>query len=567
MDQILASPTRKFVDHDFDAGSLPACEALFERLQSRPIESVADLEQWLLDESELTSCIGAELARRYIAMTRATDDAEAREAYVSFERDVMPRVKVLSDRLDKRFLSCPHAAELDPARYEVLLLKRRTRSAIFREANTELQKREAELQTRHQETMAALTVSFDGKQLTLQQLAPYMEEQDRSLREGAFRAGIEARRRTWGAMEDVFDELVAIRTAMAANAGHASYIPFRFLELQRFDYAEEDCRQFHASVERHVVPAVRELNRRRAAALRLEALRPWDVDVDPEGSPPLKPFSTERELIDLARGIFGRVDPRFAREFDVLVERDLLDLMSRKGKAPGGYQYALEDERVPFIFANAAGLHRDVQTLLHEGGHAFHTLLSRHLDLSADRDCWIEFAETTSMSMELMGLERLAPAYAPADAARARRQHLEGILRVLVWIASIDAFQLHVYAHPDEPRDARREAWLAIRRRFSTGVDWSTFEDALAMQWIGQIHLFHHPLYYVEYGIAQLAALQIWREFRRDPGAAVESYRSALSLGGSKRLPELFAAAGILFDFSEAMVGELVAEVVRELPA
>jgi oligoendopeptidase F len=560
-----ASPVWNFVPSPFDAGTLDTLEPRFAELAQRPLPSAAALETWLRDESELLSRIGAEQARRYVRMTRRTDDADAKAAYLALEQQVMPRVKVLSDELDRRFLACPWLTSLDERTYEVLVRRRRTQAEIFRAENTLLQQRESELQTRQQARMGGISVAFDGRSLTLQQLGPYYESQDRAVREGAFRASLAARSAHWPELEAIYDELVALRTQIARNAGFTTYTPFRFLELGRYDYDEATCRRFHDAIAQCVVPAVRELDRARAAKLGVPKLRPWDLEVDPAGRPPLRPFTTQDELIGLARRTFAAVDPRFADEFDALVERDLLDLMSRPGKAPGGYQYQLEDERFPFIFANSVGVHHDLQTLLHEGGHAFHSLLCRHHDLLAFRDYPIEMAETASMSMELLGLEQLRAIYSAEDAQRAYEKHLEGVLRTLTWIASIDAIQQWVYGKPHHTRDERRTAWLDIRRRFGGEIDWSGLDDALAMQWIGQTHLFNHPLYYIEYGIAQLAALQVWSNYRKDPVRALGAYRSALALGGTRPLPELFAAAGVTFDLSTTMLGGLVDDVMRQL--
>lgn len=562
---ILAPVTWHFVPADLKAGELAALEPAFATLQERELPDAAAIECWLRDESELMARIGAELARRYIRMTCHTEDASAREAYLAMEQQVMPRVRVLADALDRKFLSTPALDQLDKARLGVLVRRRRTAASIFREANTLLQQEEAGLQARQQEVMGGISIDFEGRPHTLQQLAPYYESQDRALRERAWRAALAARRATWAELETVLDRLVALRTQMGRNAGFDTYTRFRFLELGRFDYTEADCIAFHRAVEQCVVPAVRRLDERRARALGLGALRPWDLEVDPEGRPPLRPFATEPQLVELCTRVFAAVDERFADEFAVLVEHQLLDLMSRKGKAPGGYQYTLEDTRLPFVFVNGVGIHQDVQTLLHEGGHAFHAILSRHFDLGAYRDSPIEFAETASMSMELMGLERIEAAYSAADARYAHARHLESVLRTLPWIASIDAFQHWLYANPQHTHDERRAAWISIRGRFAPAVDWSGLEDAAAMQWIAQGHLFQHAFYYVEYGIAQLAALQVWRNFRRDPRGAVSAYRTALSLGGSRTLPELFAAAGVEFDMGERLMGPLVDAVVQRI--
>ena len=567
MPSLFPSPAWTFVPHDLDAGNLPALEALFDDLAGRPLASREQLERWLRDESELQSRIAAEQARRYVRMTRHTDDSAAKNAYLAMESEVMPRVKVRSDGLDKKLLASPALATLPDDPYAVVIRRRRTQSELFREPNTELQRQESELQTRQQGLMGGIKVEFDGRTLTLQQLAPYAEQQDRTVREAAYRAALAARRARWPELEEIYDRLIALRTDIARNAGFATYTPYRFLELGRYDYTEATCRQLHDTIAECVVPAVRELDRRRATALGLPRLRPWDLEVDPEGRPPLRPFTTETELIAICRRLVHAVDPTFATWIDELVHRDLLDLMSRSGKAPGGYQYQLEDDRVPFVFANGVGVHHDVQTLLHESGHAFHSLLCRHFDLLACRDYPIEIAETASMSMELLGLEHLGTVYPADDARRAYKKHLEGVLRTLTWIASIDAFQHWIYGAPGHSREERRTAWLDIRRRFGGDVDWDGLDDALAMQWIAQTHLFNHPFYYIEYGIAQLSALQVWQNYRRDPVRAVAGYKRALALGGSRKLPDLFAAMDVRFDLSAPMLRGLVADVMRSIQA
>ncbi len=564
---LFPAPPTRFLPTVLDVGSVAALDPVFDDLENRRLDEVTALERWLLDESELLARIAAEQARRYVAMTRRTDDAAARSAYLAMEQQVMPHVKVRSDQLDRKFLAAPAMLALPEAKYLVVIRRRRTQANLFRPENTTLQQKEAELQTRQQSLLGSVQVAFDGKTLTLQQLSPYFENQDRSVREGAWRAALASRRALWPELEDIYDRLVALRTDIARNAGYQTYTPWRFQDLGRYDYDEATCRGLHDAIAECVVPAVRELDRRRASRLQLERLRPWDLEVDPEGRPPLRPFRTEPELVATCRQLVAAVDPEFATWIDELQQRGLLDLMSRPGKAPGGYQYQLEDERVPFIFANGVGVHQDVQTLLHECGHAFHSLLCRDHELLSLRDYPIEIAETASMSMELMGLEHLDRVYAAPDAARVYKKHLEGILRTLTWIASIDAIQHWVYGKPVHSHDERRVAWLDIRRRFGGDIDWSGFQDAFAMQWIAQTHLFNHPFYYVEYGIAQLAALQVWSNYRSNPKRAVAAYRRALALGGSRPLPELFAALEVRFDLSVEGVRELVQSVMARIDA
>jgi oligoendopeptidase F len=562
---LFPTPPSRFVRGSVDVGEISELEPLFDDLANRAITSPDTLERWLLDESELQSRIGGEQARRYVRMTQHTDDAAAKAAYLAMEQTVMQHVKLRSNELDRKFLASPAVRAMPAARYEVVVRRRRTTSELFRAENNDLQRQEAELQTSHQALMGGITVPFDGRTLTLQQLAPFLENQDRAVRERAFRASLAARAPHWPELEALYGELIALRTSIARNAGFATFTPYRFLELGRYDYTEQTCRQLHDVVAECVVPAVRELDRRRAHRLGLSRLRPWDLEVDPEGRPPLRPFTTEPELIALCRKILAAVDPSFPTWLDELVRRDLLDLMSRKGKAPGGYQYQLEDERVPFIFANGVGVHHDVQTLLHECGHAFHSLLCRDLDLLALRDYPIEIAETASMSTELLGLEHLRVVYSADDAQRVYKKHLEGVLRTLTWIVSIDAFQHWVYGNPSHRPEERRVAWLDIRRRFQGDVDWSGLEDAFAMQWIGQTHLFNHAFYYIEYGIAQLSALQVWQHYRRDRAATLAAWRRGLALGGSRPLPELFAAMNVRFDLGASTLQPLVDDVVQQI--
>ena len=556
-----APPAWRFVPEELDAGNLAELEQLFAELSQRDLLTVEDLCRWLEDESELQARIAAEKARRYIRKTCYTDDEIAKERYLAMERDVMPRVKVLGDALDGKFLDCDLRDQLPPSGYEVLIRQRKNAKEIFREANTELQARESELQTRQQSLLGGLVVRFEGREHTPQQMAPYFLDQDRALRSRAHAALLAARRETWDPLNDIYDELLGLRQQMAENAGFDTYTPFRFRQLQRFDYGPDLCSEFHDAVEQVVVPAVARLDETRRTSLGIETLRPYDLEVDLEGREPFRPFDTEQQLLEIVSGLFSRIDSRFADEFGILRREQLLDLMSRKGKAPGGYQYALEDLRLPFIFCNSVGTHQDVQTLLHEGGHAFHSILSRHHSLLSYRRSPTEFAETASMSMELMGLEELAGVYGEDEARRTRRRHLEGLLRVLEWIATIDSFQHWIYANPGHDRAAREAHWLSIMDRFEPSLDYTGFEDARTNRWTAQTHLFNHPFYYIEYGIAQIAALQIWQAYRRDPVAAVHAYRSGLALGGSRPLPELFAAAGGRFEVSAGMLSSLVADI------
>ncbi|MBE7462475.1 MAG: M3 family oligoendopeptidase [Planctomycetes bacterium] len=559
--------SRRFVPEAFDPGNWTHLEPLFKQLEERgrALADAAELERWVLDGSELDAAVQQETARRYIRMTCQTDDPATERAYLDFVEQVEPKLKPAWQRLAQLFLACPHRAGLPARRWEVFERDTRNEVDLFREANVPLETDEARLKQQYQKTMGAMTVLFRGEERTLQQMGKFLEDPDRALREEAFRMVVQRRLRDREEIETLFEKLLALRDRIAKNADCADYRAFAFRSRGRFDYTPAHCEAFHAAVEAHVVPLARQLQERRRKLLGVDRLMPWDLAVDPQNRPALRPFQDTETFVASTQAVFERIDPALGSDFQVLVDHGLLDLESRKGKAPGGYQYTLEEARLPFIFMNAVGLQRDVETLLHEGGHAFHALATRQEPLLAYRHAPLEFCEVASMAMELLGGPHLEAFYRPEDAARARRTHLEGIINLLPWIATIDAFQHWLYTHPGHKREERKAAWLSTLRRFGGTEDWSGFEAAESHLWHRQGHLFGSPFYYIEYGIAQLGALQVWRNSLSDLKGAIAKYRAALALGRSRPLPELFEAAGATFDFSARTVQPLTEALAAEL--
>ena len=540
-------------------------EPYFNELEARDIGSVLDLNQWLLDCSALQAAIDEVGADRYVKMTCRTDDAEREKAYLHFVEEIAPRCEPRWHALHVKHVSCPHAADLPGPRFEVYDRSVRNQVELFREENIPLQVEEAKLAQQFQKISGAMTVEFDGRERTLQQLGLYLERTDRDLRRRAWERGSARRLQDAESLETIFDELFALRHRIALNTGAKDYREYAFKARERFDYTPEDCLAFHDSVERTVVPVMRAVHARRRDALGVDVLRPWDLAVDEKGRGPLRPFESTDELVARCSTIFHRVDPVLGDQFVGMNDRGYFDLESRKGKAPGGYQTTYEESRHPFIFMNAVGLHGDVQTLIHEGGHAFHTYAARHDPLVAYRSSPLEFAEVASMGMELLASEHLDVVYDGDDLVRARRRQLEDVITVLPWVATIDAFQHWMYAHPEHTSEARRDCWLSLRERFGGLEDFSGYDRELACWWQRQLHLYQTPFYYIEYGIAQLGALQIWCNAREDRRGAIRAYRNGLKLGGSRPLPELFAAAGIRFDFTDDTLKPLVDAVEAEL--
>ena len=532
---------------------------LFDALDNRTLATPAARDRWLLDWSELSAALDEEAALRYIAMTCHTDDATAEQAYLQFVEVIEPQLKPRQFALSQRYVAQPVAAP----RYAVFNRDVAVTIELYRPENVPLETEEAKLSQQYQKLAGSLTVQFLGEEKTLTQMSRYLEEPDRARRQAAWEIVAHRRLQEVTTFDAQFDQLRQLRLQIARNAGFDDYLAYIFRARRRFDYTAADCQQFHAAVETEVLPLLRQLQAARRQQLNVPALRPWDLAVDPLSRPPLRPFTDVEQLSAGAQEIFQRVHPDLGADYRLLRERHLLDLDNRKGKAPGGYQSTLNEARVPFIFMNAVGVQRDVETLLHEGGHAFHALANREEELFAYRNnVPLEFAEVASMSMELLGGEHLDVFYTPADAQRARLTHLEQIVTILAWIATVDAFQHWLYTHPTHTCSERSVAWVKLMERFGGDVDWTGYEAACANLWHRQLHIFLHPLYYIEYGIAQLGALQVWANARRDGPGALAAYRRALALGGSRPLPELFETAGCRFDFSAATLRPLV-EMIR----
>jgi len=558
---------RTFVPAELDLGNWDEILPVFDQLQQGIVacESAADLESWLLEVSELTAALDEEGSKRYIAMTCHTSSDEAKQAYLAFVEKIEPGMKERLFQLAKAFVEHPRRGDLPAERYAVLDRDLASMVELFREENVPLETEETKLGQQYQELMGGLTVEFQGEEKTLVQMGVYQQENDRELRREAWESVTAKRLEVAGQCDEMFEELMGLRVKMAAHTDFLNYRDFIHKRKGRFDYQPEDCFKFHEAVEEVVMPVYNELLADRREKRALDALRPWDTAVDPLGRDPLKPFAEVDDMVARTRRIFDHVDDELAAGFQVMRDRNLLDLGNRKGKAPGGYQSSLPEARLPFIFMNAVGLQRDVETLLHEAGHAFHTLAAQDEDLHNYQHAPLEFCEVASMSMELIGNEHLEEFYSEADAVRARRTHLEGIISIFPWIATVDAFQHWIYTHPEHTREERDAEWNSLSDRFGGGIDWSGHELARTKMWHRQLHIFLIPFYYIEYGIAQLGSLWVWKNSKADRAKALADYKRALALGGSRPLPELFQTAGAPFSFDTEAFKPLIELVQTEL--
>jgi oligoendopeptidase F len=534
----------------------------FDDLVERPLDA-STVEEWLSAWSRLEELVTEAAAQAMIAYTIDTSDAEKEKDHLRFSTEILPKMEERSVELARRFVALGHST----AELATTLARFRTSIEIFREANIPLFSELEELSARYQRITGSMTVTWDGEERPLPQLQPFLKSPDRAIRERAFRAATQPYMEERGALAGLFDRMFELRQRAARNAGFANFRDYIFPAKFRFDYTPADCERFHEAVERTAAPAVARIMEHRRQRLGLDALRPWDLAVDPYRAAPLRPFETVDQFVGAARRVFDRVDPVLGDQFQTMIDERLLDLDSRKGKAPGGYCETLHFRGRPFIFMNAVGLVDDVMTLLHEAGHAFHAFASHRQPLIWQRHPGSEAAELASMSMELLASPHLAKPigyFTPEDHRRAWLEHLEDVLLSLVHIASVDAFQTWIYTCPDgADAVARDEAWLRIRSRFERGVDWSGLERERVARWYRQLHIFMYPFYYIEYGIAQIGALQIWRNSLADHAGAVARYREALALGAVRTLPDMYGTAGARLSFDVGLIGELV-ELVED---
>lgn len=558
---------RVFLPENFQVTTWSELEPYFKDLLDRPLTSRAGLEKWLKDLSELEAVISEDASWRQIRMTCDTENKELEDAFTFFCMEIQPRIQPYADLLNRKLVDSPFINELDQQQFFTYLRSVRKSIDLFREANVPIQAELSVLQQHFGVIAGKMTITINGQEYTLQQAAKFLEDPNRAVREEVYMKINQRRLQDKDALNDLFNKLVEKRQQVAVNAGFENYRDYKFKELGRFDYTKEDCFQFHQAVKEHILPLVNQIYEHKKKKLGLETLRPWDLEAEPEGIKPLTPFKTGEELLNKTIACFSRLRPFFADCLKQMHEMKRLDLDSRKGKAPGGYNCPLAETGAPFIFMNAAGQMGDVTTMVHEGGHAVHSFLSHPLELSAFKEYPMEIAEVASMAMEMFSMDHWEVFFDNADdLQRAKEHQLERVITIFPWIATIDKFQHWIYEHPGHSEEERTRAWYAILQEFSSPViDFSGLEDFRKTAWQRQLHLFEVPFYYIEYGIAQLGAIGMWMQYKTNPEQALDNYMKALALGGTKTLPELYRAAGLEFNFSPAHIKTLMDFVQSEM--
>lgn len=542
-------------------------EPIFNELLERPINSVEELEKWLLNRSEMEAALEEDFAWRYIRMTCDTSDEKLLSDFQFFATEIEPKVAPLNNQLNKKFIESPFSAKLDKDKYFVYTRGIRKALDLFREENIPLLTRIQVEQQQYQAITGAMSVKLGEKEYTLEQAAVFLKDTDRKVRQDAWEAITTRRLQDKEKLDVLFNGLLKLRHQVALNAGFENFRDYMFQALGRFDYTPKDCYTFHEAIEREIVPLMQVQADKRREALGLKVLKPWDMDVDISGKPALKPFKNGEELIEKSIRCFHGLSPYIGERLEIMKANGFFDVESRKGKAPGGYNYPLAESGAPFIFMNSAGTFRDLTTMVHEGGHAVHTFITAGLELNDFKHTPSEVAELASMSMELISMDHWDEFFDnPEDLKRAKKDQLKDVLKTLPWVAVVDQFQHWIYTNPDHTSEERAEAWKSIFEPFGNNfTDWSEHEYALENLWQKQLHIFEVPFYYIEYGFAQLGAIAVWKNYKNDPEKGLAMYLDALKLGYTKTIKEIYETAGIEFNFSAHYVKELAHFVKAEL--
>lgn len=540
---------------------------ILDELLHRTIDSVTGLEQWLKDKSELEAALEEDFAWRYIRMTCDTANEALVSSFQYFATEIEPKISPIGNLLNKKLVESPYIDELDQDKYFVYLRAIKKALEIYREENVELFTNIQVTAQKYQAASGAMSVVINDQEYTLVQAANFIKDVSRAVRQQAWETIQQRRLVDKDDLNIIFDELVKMRHQVALNAGFENYRDYMFQAMGRFDYDVKDCYDFHEAIEREIVPILKEQAEKRAEALGLEVLKPWDTEVDISGKPALKPFGNGEELIEKSIAAFNAIDPKLGQMLAIMQANNLFDVQSRKGKAPGGYNYPLAETGAPFIFMNSAGSMRDLTTMVHEGGHAVHTFLTANLELNDFKHCPSEVAELASMSMELISMDQWHLYFdKEEDLIRAKKEQLLDVLKTLPWVAVIDQFQHWIYTNPSHNAADREEAFKQIYSTFGAGfANWDGLEHEFGNIWQKQLHVFELPFYYIEYGIAQLGAIAIWKNYKENPEKALQQYLAALSLGYTKPMNEIYETAGIKFDFSSSYINELATFVKEEL--
>lgn len=558
---------RKFIQEGLKIASWELIKPYYVDLVQREITSKDEFQKWLEDRSELDAVLEEDAAWRYIKMTIDTSNQELSNDYTFFVTQIQPNIAPYEDQLNKKFIECDFSSPENHSK-AFGIYHRSVASALklFKEENIELESKINEKSQEFGSISGAQVIEYEGQTMTMQKAALYLKDPNEAIRKTVFDKMALRRKEDIQKLDSLYTELIQLRHQIAVNAGFENFRDYKFEALGRFDYTKEDCFAFHQAIKSEIVPIVKLLQQEKLSKFGKDKFKPWDLEVDPDGLKPLKPFDNGQQMLHGTIQLLAKIDPYFSDCIATMAEMNYLDLDSKEGKAPGGYNYPLYEIGVPFIFMNAVGAQRDLVTMVHEAGHAIHSFLTRDLELTAYKNVPSEVAELASMSMELLSMEEWTSFYSATDLKRAKKDQLETILKIIPWIATIDEFQHWVYEHPTHSVEERYAKWNQLGEDYGTGLtDWSGYEESKSTGWQRQMHLFEVPFYYIEYGFAQLGAIGVWKNSLTNFDKTIQDYKEALKLGYTQSIPEIYERAGVKFDFSKDYLKGIASFLKEEL--
>lgn len=556
---------RSFFSEDFKITTWEALEPYAKNLLQRDIQSIEDMKALLVDASEMEKICGEDYRWRYIKTSVDTTNEESKNALEYFIIHINAKLAEFWFELSNKIISSTFIDNLDEE-YYIMIRSMKKEVEIFRKENIEIDQKNELLVNEYDAITGNMSITVDGKEYSFSQANAFLKSNNRDLRKDVYDKMYERESKDYEALDNMLNEMIGLRHQKAINAGYKNFRDYQFDNLGRFDYTPDDCKTFHNSISKTVVPILKEFDTLRMASLGYGELRPWDLDVDENNKAPLKPFSTVDEFINKNIECLNRVDPYFGSRLEIMTQMQYLDVEARKGKANGGYNMSMPEIGVPFVFMNANMTESDIRVMTHEMGHAVHSFLSHPLKLNSFKSTPSEIAELASMSMELFCMDNWDVFYNnESDMKAAKRRHLKGIIKIFSSVCSVDSLQHWMYENPTHNVNERQEYHLSLSNKFSSNlVDWSGYEHDKKHSYQGVLHIYHVPFYYIEYAFAQLGAIAMYKQFKKDSKQAIQNYKKALSLGYTKSIGEIYKTAGIRFDFSEAYVADMIGFLKQE---
>ncbi|MDB5477560.1 MAG: Oligoendopeptidase [Alphaproteobacteria bacterium] len=557
---------RKFFHKEFAVTDWEGVQPFADDLLSREIDSPAEFERFLEDQNELDVILWDDYAWREIRATCNTEDKEAAQRLEEYEQNIAPPLAVLKDKIGRKILSSVYAPQYEKPGFAIMRQRLKDKEKVFHPDNTALANSISQNVAAVRALEGKRSVTLDGTDYTFEQAADMLSLNDRSKREEAWKATANRLAQDKTELDVIFDDMFRLRQAQAKNVGLENYRDYKYIELGRC-YTPSDSEKFYQGIKENVVPLLKTMHETRKENMGVTHLYPWDLLVDPLNRKPVKAFENAGDLVEKSQTMFDNIDPVFGAVFRSIKEKGHLDLMSRMGKASGAYLQPLYEKNIPFMYQNATGKMDGVGTISHEGGHAVHEVLMAPVGFKAYRDYPMEIAELGSMAMELISMDHWDVFYDnKEELLRAKREHLENIIVKLPWIGIVAEFQDKLYVDGNPGIEQRHELWEELRKQYDTGeVETTEYPHPTRTSWHKQNHIFSVPFYYIDYGIAQLGALQVWRNYKQEPEKALAQFKEGLTLGNTKSIKDVYETAGAKFDFSSEMQKELMQFVGEEI--